>query len=559
MTDRRPPARPRLLQCVLERLARYDAAPLDLRRRAFTRAALALAAASALPASFARAQSKPRFIADPFALGVASGYPRGDGVTLWTRLAPNPFEPDGGMAPENVELRWQVAHDEGFEEIAREGVASAFPETAHALHVEVDGLAPHRWYHYRFIAGDATSVVGRTRTAGHPATARGASRAAGSIGPERDAAAKLRFAIGSCQHYEHGWFVAARHLAGENLDLMVFLGDYIYEGSWGDDPVRRHHRAAEATTLDDYRLRYAQYRNDADLRALHAAVPWVYCWDDHEVDNDYAGAQSEHLDPGFLVRRAAAYRAYFEHQPLPRRMLGTGGAIRMYDRVSYGELATFHLLDDRQYRTPQACPDPRVGGGSRHLADCEALEAPGRTLLGAEQEGWLTRGLEDSRARWNLLAQQTLLAPMDFDPGAGFELWTDGWDGYPASRAALLDTLAEAAVSNPVALGGDIHATCIADVHRDPRDPKSPIAMSEFVGSSLVSQGWPPGVLNAHAAYNPHMHLLDAAKRGYIVFELGADRLDATVRTVDEKRRDAAVATQAKFAVQDGVAGIRRA
>jgi len=219
----------------------------------------------------------------------------------------------------------------------------------------------------------------------------------------------MRFAFGSCQHFEQAWFSAYRHLLDEDVELMVFLGDYVYESSWGSD-LRRRHSAGEPRTLAEYRNRHAQYKTDPDLQAMHAAVPWLVTWDDHEVDNDYAGEQSEDLDPDFARRRAAAYQAYFEHMPLRESARPRGQSMRLYTRADHGRLARFHMLDGRQFRSPQACPRRGRGGANVVDASCrERLEAD-RTMLGEAQERWLAEGLRDARGRWNVIAQQTRVA-----------------------------------------------------------------------------------------------------------------------------------------------------
>jgi alkaline phosphatase D len=235
-------------------------------------------------------------------LGVASGFPTASSVVLWTRLAPEPLNADGGVMPVPVPVQWQVAEDASMRSVISEGLELALPEDAHAVHAEPANLRPGREYWYRFVAGGVASPIGHTRTA----------PAAGESG-------RLKLAVCSCQMYEHGYFNAYRALLEDDLDLIVHVGDYIYEGSWGENPVRSH-GAPEAQTLEDYRLRYALYKMDPDLRAAHEACPWIATWDDHEVSNDYAGDISQRDDPPeqFRRRRAAAYRAYYEHLPLPR-------------------------------------------------------------------------------------------------------------------------------------------------------------------------------------------------------------------------------------------------
>jgi alkaline phosphatase D len=495
--------------------------------------------AGVLAAPFVPARAaEPRFVADPFALGVASGYPTPSGFSLWTRLAPIPLLPDGGMDPVGVDLTVEVAEDEAFTQIVHTAEVAAWPELGHSVHWDVAGMKPDRWYFYRFHAGDATSPVGRTRTA-----------------PASDALVeRLRFAIGSCQHFEQGWYTAHRHLLAEDLDVMVFLGDYIYEASWGDDLVRAY-RGGEARTLGDYRVRYAQHRSDPDLQALHGAVPWLVTWDDHEVDNDWAGAQSQHLDPAFLQRRAAAFQAWYEHMPLPRAMVPHGTALKLHTTVPFGRLARFTLLDDRQYRDPQVCPNPVKGGGSTtvNAANCPQLFDPRHSMLGAEQERWVEGVLGASRQQWNLVAQQTLVTPFDSKEDDGLQAWTDGWEGYPAARERLMAAVRRA--QNPVVVGGDVHCTYVSDLHLEPRDERSPVVATEFCGTSITSQGWGREATEKLQAHNPQVKYANSWQRGYLAFEVTPRGCTASVRAVDCKRRDAPVETAAKFVVQAGSPG----
>lgn len=516
-------------------------------RRSLLRAAMGLAAANVFAAATpVRAQSTPRFTGYPFTLGVASGYPAADGVTLWTRLAPSPLTSDGGMdGASAVSVSWQVAEDEGFARIAAEGKVSAAAELAHSVHVEVQGLQPARWYHYRFMAGDEVSAIGRTRTAD----------AAGST-PQR-----LRFALGSCQHFEHGWFSGWRHALAEDLDLVAFVGDYLYESTWGVGPfVRQHVPWREARLLSDYRRRLAQYRTDPDLQRMHAAVPWVLAWDDHEVANDYAGRQSVSLDPRFLRRRAAAYQAYFEHMPMPWGMLPSRKEARIYTHLDFGDLARFCVVDDRQYRSPQAC-QPRGRGGSGDVGDeCAELAEDERTLLGSAQEQWLSARMADSRARWNFLTQQTLFVDLDKAADGNPTVFTDAWGGYPASRRRIVDDWRRHRVRNPVVLGGDMHANLFADVPADGRDPESGVVAAEFCGTSLSSEGRSQAEWDARLPENPAIRFADSAHRGYVSFELTPERLVARARGLDDvRKRDSAIATIAEFVVEDGRAGLARA
>jgi alkaline phosphatase D len=481
--------------------------------------------------------SAPRFATDPFGLGVASGYPHPGGFVLWTRLL-------GALDPLPIAVHWEVFADEALRTPVASGLAQAEPEWAHSVHVEVEGLDPGRWYWYRFRAGEAQSPVGRARTA-----------------PPPSEAAPLRFALASCQQYEQGYYGAWRDAAARSPDLVLFVGDYIYESSWGRDHVRKHD-AGEPYTLEAYRARYALYKSDPDLQAAHAACPWIVTWDDHEVDNDYAADRPEDGMPReeFLLRRAAAYRAYYEHMPLPARMRPEGPHMRIYTTLGWGSLARFYVLDDRQYRSYQACPRPGRSGGSNtvDVADCAELFDPRRTMLGRAQERWLERALARSRARWNFLVQQTPMAQFDQRPGPGRRAWTDGWDGYPAARARLFDALVDNRVANPVALGGDVHAFNVNDLKRDFDDPGSSAIATEFVCTSITSQGWPQERLDALRAENPHVKFAASRWRGYLAMEVAPSRSRAELRAMDSVAvRDAPCRTLATFVVEDGTPGAR--
>ena len=499
-------------------------------RRSFLKTVGALGAAYALPS----------FAADPFSLGVASGYPSPGGVVLWTRLA-------GTLDPLAVPVRWEIASDEAFKSVLSSGTATAEPEWAHSVHVEVNGLAPERWYWYRFMSAAAESPIGRTRTA----------PAAGAAHPP------LRFAFASCQQYEQGYFGAYRHIAADAPDLVAFLGDYIYESTWGRDHVRKHD-VPEPYTLDAYRARYTQYRSDPDLQAAHAACPWIVTWDDHEVDNDYADDRPEDgmERAPFLERRAAAYRAYYEHMPLPARMRPKGPDMRIHTHLDWGQLARFHILDTRQYRSWQACPRKGRRGGSNtiDIEQCERLFRPGRTMLGRAQERWLDHNLGESRAAWNVVAQTTPMAQFDTKPGPGRRAWTDGWDGYPTARRRFLETMLSKKTNNPVVLGGDVHSFNVNQLKLDFDDPASPVVASEFVGTSITSQAWSQERLNQYLPDNPHMLLVDSRYRGYVRAEVTARRMTADLRAMESvATRDAPCSTLATYVVEDGKPGPQRA
>jgi alkaline phosphatase D len=480
----------------------------------------------------------------PFTLGVASGDPAPGGVVLWTRLATEPLMADGGMPARMLPVDWQVAADPGLGRIVRGGTVLAQPDQVHAVHVEVEGLEPARTYWYRFRAGGELSPVGRTRTLPAPGSSPG----------------RLALAVASCQHFEHGYYSAYQHLAHEDLDLVLHLGDYLYETAPADGQPRRHTGPAP-TDLAGYRLRHALYRTDPDLQAAHAAIPFVVTWDDHEVANDYANDQSELLDPpaAFRRRRAAAYRAYWEHLPLRRRSRPRGPAARLYRRLRFGDLAEVSVLDTRQYRDDQPCDGNGVGRG-QPVAGCADRLDPGRSLLGRRQGRWLLAGLDRSGARWNVIAQQLLMAELELRPGPGMAYGSDGWDGYAAERARIMEFLQARRPSNPVVLGGDMHSFWVNDLHLDNQRPGAKVLASEFVGTSITSSGPPYEQYRGYLADNPHVRFFESRWRGYLRCEVDHRRWRTDLRVVDTVRRPgASIRTLASFVVEDRRPGPQRA
>jgi alkaline phosphatase D len=505
------------------------------------------AAASALFfAKPARALDVVRFEQTPFTLGVASGYPRPDGFSLWTRLAHKPLEPRGGLPyalfREVIAVRWEVSESDRFQNLAASGVAFAEHEWAHSIHVDLFGLKAARQYFYRFRVGDYQSPVGRVRTA-----------------PEVTAVAdSLRIGLASCSHYEQGYFANYRAMADDDCDLILHVGDYIYESSWGENRVRSHGNP-EPMTLEDYRIRHALYRSDPDLQKAHAASAWLLTWDDHEVDNDYAKNLSEDNDVMalFKARRNAAYQAYYEHMPLPRSMVPMGSYMRIYNRLQYGALADFFVLDDRQYRSAHPCPAAGERGSTNVDEKCTDRFDPSLTLLGQQQESWLAAKLAQSTCQWNLLVQQTLMVEKDSRVGAGVEVNTDGWDGYPEARKRMIEQLANK--QNPIVLGGDVHCHYVANVHRN-RDPNSKIVASEFCGTSITSQAWPNEKIQAELADNPHLLLGNSAHRGYVRLDISAKGATASLQISADVRDPATkISTLAKFFVEPGKPGPVRA
>jgi alkaline phosphatase D len=508
-------------------------------RRSFLVATTSLAAAALWSSrSVGAVQGNPVFSDYPFALGVASGDPAPDGVVLWTRLAPKPLE-GGGMPPELVEVSWRFAEDEAMTRVVRAGTTVATPDWAHSVHVEVDGLQPGHGYWYQFRAGKEVSPKGRTKT----------------TPPADSAPASLRFAFASCQHFEQGYFTALEHLAREDLDLAVHLGDYIYEYAGKEKAVRKH-AGHEINSIDDYRNRHAQYKMEQALQAAHAAFPWIVTWDDHELDNNYAGAISEEkgVSPeALLMRRARAYQAYYEHMPLRRSALPDGPDMLLYRRIAFGRLAEFFVLDTRQYRTDQPC-------GDGNKPPCAAVYDPQATLLGAPQRRWLLDGLGTSAARWNVLAQQVMMARVDVGVGERLAYSMDQWPGYESERRYLLKWLDERRVKNPVVLAGDIHENWANDLVVDFDSPGSKTVATEFVGTSITSGGDGSNVpkgLDRLLSKNPFVKFHNN-ERGYVRCEVTPGLWRTDYQTVAYVTRPGApLLTRASFVVEEGQPGLK--
>lgn len=513
----------------------------DANRRQFLLSTSALALWPFLDLRIAEAADRSlRMPDDPFQLGIASGDPAPDGFVIWTRLCPDPLH-GGGMPAEDMRVEWQVAHDEGMQRIAAKGVATAATDWAHSVHVEVHGLQPDRVYWYQFKVGLNTSPVGRTRTA-----------------PAPDALLdSLKFAFVSCQRFEEGYYTAYEHLVRDDLRAVVHLGDYIYENS-PKAGTPRHFVAPEIFTLEDYRARHALYRTDRHLQAAHAAFPWIVTWDDHEVDNNYAGDIPDKpvADPAeFLTRRANAYKAYYEHMPLRKAALPRGPAMDLYRRISFGRLAEFSILDTRQYRTDQPC-------GDGYQPFCEGIADPRATMLGQAQEAWLCDGLTASPAQWNVLAQQVILAPVDFasNPAAGDgpTYSMDKWGAYEVARTRLIQFLAERRISNPIVLTGDVHCNWVNDLKTDFRREDSPTVGTEFVGTSITSTGDGSEKrenTDTVLSRNPWVKFFNS-ERGYVRCDITPASWRSDYRTVPYVTRPGAPCrTRASYVVETGRPG----
>ncbi len=472
----------------------------------------------------------PKLTTDPFALGVASGDPSVDGFVLWTRLTQAPLE-GGAMPAVDVPVRWMVGDDEDLRTIVADGAFVTGSDRAHAVHAVVAGLEADRPYWYRFTVGDYETAIARTRTL-----------PSATASPDR-----VRFGFASCQNYKDGYYTAWGDVADDDLDLVVFLGDYIYES--GLDGLVRAHDVVEVVTLDEYRNRYALYKSDPLLRAAHAVAPWVVTWDDHEVDNNYQGDNAEANSPTpdpvqFAERRRAGYRAWWEHTPtrLPRP---NGADFPIHRRFDVGKLARFHVLDTRQFRDDQPCaPASDIGAV---CAESEHL-----TVLGADQERWLDTGLAESMATWDVLAQQIVFSRLAFTLGPDGIRNLDQWDGYPGARAHVLERLAQR--TNPVVITGDIHASGVARVTADFDDARAAPVGTEFVGTSIASNA--PESLRAVVpvalANNPHLLWADADARGWVRCEVTPTEWRADFRHTDALIEGAPVRTARSWVIESG-------
>ncbi|MGQ4597809.1 alkaline phosphatase D family protein [Nocardia sp. R6R-6] len=531
------------------------ASPVGVTRRTMLRGGAAAAATATAVFGAGRA----RAVTPIFRHGVASGDPLPDGVIIWTRVtvADDATPGSGRGAPASV--HWEMATDERFASVAASGTATAAADTDHTIKIDVTGLEPGAEYFYRFSALGETSPVGRTKTA-----------PAATDSPER-----LRFGVVSCSNWEAGYFGAYRHLAERSdLDAIVHLGDYIYEygrGEYGggNGMVRPHDPANEIVSLADYRIRHAQYKTDPDLLDLHAALPFVCTWDDHEsADNSWSGGAANH-DPvtegSWPDRRAASAQAYLEWMPV--RAAWSGADVRIYRRLRFGTLAELAMLDLRSYRDQEAKP----GAGWRRA------DNPARTITGKAQMEWLTAGLASAPVRWKLVGNSVMIAPLVFPPlepattaaitstmgipQSGLSLNGDQWDGYTADRARLFQAIIEQRISDVVFLTGDIHSSWAADLPVDAANyPNGATAGAEFVVPSVTSTSI-GDMVRANAtpiaesikAVNHHLRYVELDSHGYGVLEVTAEHAQMDwYYLLNVADPNSAVRYGASFAVRSG-------
>lgn len=473
----------------------------------FSRRLFLAASGSALwiPATGSAHPDKP-----VFSLGVTSGSPRANSVVLWTRLAPDPLR-GGGMPPGRTEVRYRVCSDPEMRRTVRTGLVATSELKGHSVHAQVDGLQPGREYFYQFIYGEEESLIGRTKTSDPRAS-------------------RASFALANCQHLESNHFAAYRDLAEWNADCVIHVGDYIYEGASGSlGPQRREyqgnifewenvrqHEGEEIVTLTDYRNRYAQYRLDTWLQKAHASAPWLVAFDDHEVDNNWAGLVPQ--DPEqqsaefFELRRRAAFQAFYEHMPLeqPPTFDQPGGQLQLYGGYRFGPAAV-SLLDTRQYRSDQVC-----GQGFPADFPCDELNDPNRTMTGHQQEDWLLSRFSQPESPVHVVAQQTWFGPYRYTEDEDGRLWNmDQWDGYPVQRQRILDAMAVSDAETLV-LSGDWHCAMAMSLHREPENQQSDRVGTNLAATSIASRcPWYPAIQQADDI-NPHVAYTNGDQRGYL-------------------------------------------
>lgn len=531
----------------------------QISRRGILLAAAATAAASGSVGVDVRHAHADPVRNDPFRLGVASGDPLPDRVILWTRLVDD-IADAASMGRRTVPVGWEVAVDPSFRRVVRRRTVLARSGAAHAVHVDVDGLEPGREYWYRFRAGRHVSPVGRTTTAA----------AAGSdLG-------RLRFGVANCQDWQNGYYGAYRDIADADLDVVLHVGDYIYEYDPRSGGPRQHNTSSgtsagadQLITLADFRNRHALYRTDHHLQAAHEAVPFISTWDDHETENNYADLVDEQDDlpfpersqspAEFALQRAAAYQAWYEHTPIRVDFLPGSADLRIYRRFDFGRLLRLNVLDTRQYRTDQPGGLP-ADFGPQALGDTNGAG----TLTGAEQESWLLAGLQSSSARWNVLGQQVMLAATRFvSPPPSSVVNLDQWDGYSPQRRRLLDAVVESGAANPVVIAGDIHSTWVNDLRQNFDDPGSATVATEFVSTSITSEFPPelvPVVEASNAAFNPWVRYFNGRSHGWLSMDVDRSRWLLEERSVASiVTPDAPSSTTARWVVEAGRPGAQQA
>jgi alkaline phosphatase D len=489
-------------------------------------------------AALARASRLPMAKGAKFAHGVASGYPSQKGITLWTRVSD---------LTKSAQLTLEVATDKHFRKVVDTQKVKADSKRDFTVHAQVKKLKAGTEYFYRFDAGDKSSKVGQFRTL-----------------PPSNSKDPVRIGVLSCQSYDAGYYNAQAALAKEkDLDLILCLGDYIYERHYYDGPPDRVDRTGangdgDVQTLAEYRAKYRLGQSDKNLQAMHAAYPFVSVWDDHEVEDNYAGTHPDSAEPDeslenngvprrvpFGERRSNGYKAFFEAMP---RMQTRGDPTAIYGSMPIGGLVELFFTDQRQYRDQQPCNDVQLQG-------CPDDNTPGRTMLGSAQKTWFKGAVPKSKAAWKLWASEVMLMSLQTAPGNNAN--HDQWDGYGAERQEILDSFVAAGVQNFAALTGDIHTFFAGDLYTTGVQSGTKVGV-ELVGGSATSfglpeeTGIPSATLTALAPADPHIKYFDFDHRGYMVVEATKSELNAEFKAVDALTKGAKPVSLKKFRVASG-------
>ncbi|MGA8255449.1 MAG: alkaline phosphatase D family protein [Nocardioides sp.] len=494
----------------------------------------------------------------PFVHGVASGDPLPDAVVLWTRVTPNrQARPGSGRGPA-VTVTWEVSPSPDFSRDVARGRSRATSRHDHTVHVDVTGLKAGTTYWYRFAAMGARSPVGRTRTA-----------------PAPDTNVAVRLGVVSCANYDWGFFGAYRHLAQQDVDAVLHLGDYIYEygpdGPLGEglpSPMAPRHAEPprECATVTDYRIRHGSYRLDADLQELHRRHPVIAVWDDHEIANDTWRGGAENHDAGegsWASRSRGGRRAWMEW--LPVRQAGRSSRFRIHRRFRFGRHVELWMLDERRFRD-QPADSVALSAGSVD----PSRNDPGRTMLGERQAAWLSDGLADSKATWKVIGNQvpffpTVIGPSypaqvsailePFSPALAhepFAYYVDDWNGYPAERRRLVKAMS--AVEDVVILTGDVHQSYACEI---PNDPGTYAVTGDSVAVELIAPGisspsistivaqFIPGAdvaINSvfdsnERAFNPWVKFRENSRCGYLLVDIDSERVQAQWWLADDSQQ----------------------
>lgn len=504
--------------------------------------------------------ANPKFPISPFQLGVASGDPWPDGFVIWTRVAPYPLSVDGGMPNEAVNVKWEVALDRNFKKIVQTGEVQAHPDLHHTVHVEVTGLAPQTRYYYRFLMSDYESPIG---------TAKSAPSA-------QQMPNKVRIAVVGCQHYETGYYTAYDYLSKEeDIDIVFHYGDYIYEGPEGKGGGRaignlrvsipaRQHIGPEIKTLFQYRIRYAQYRADPNLQAAHASAPFAITFDDHEVDNNWVADLEEKGEKReiFLLRRAAAFQAWYEYMPVRLAQKPQGPDITAYRTLDFGQMLRMNILDTRQYRSPILCSKAQLEQGLDTNGYCRTDNQKAEHMLGKVQEEWLARQMRHDK-RWNILAQQIQVMPwVRYNKSGNAYFGKDTWNGYPYARERLIQSIHDNAPNgNTVILSGDLHQYFVANIPSDLNDYKSQSIATEFLTTSITSTGNGQPIRPGQEdilKLNPHIKFIND-QRGYQTLDFFKDHMRTDLNVLDfVEKPGGKLSIAASFEVEYGKPEVKR-